>query len=314
MEVAGIVFHQVVLMFCLIGIGVFLAKKRMVSMEAARSFSSILLKVISPCLLINAYRQERTPERTAGLLLAFAISLAFHVIAIVVSRVFIRKDPEGRHRLERMGAVYSNCGFMAFPVLQALMGSEGVFYATAFVGVFNVVLWIEGITTLIPDMKLSLKKCIVNPGCIAVIIGMITYFFQIPYPSFVGETIEYMASMNTPLSMIITGIFLAQVAPAAIVKDWRIWRCMVLRTLAAPGIFLLLEAALGVHQWFPIAEMACIVTTLCAACPAAASIILLPAAFGSEEDGERGAQIMAFTTLVSVVTLPLMTFLTYRML
>ena len=293
MEVAGIVFHQVVLMFCLIGMGVFLAKKRMVSMEAARSFSSILLKVISPCLLINAYRQERTPERTAGLLLAFAISLAFHVIAIAVSRIFIRKDPEGRHRLERMGAVYSNCGFMAFPVLQALMGSEGVFYATAFVGVFNVVLWIEGITTLIPDMKLSLKKCIVNPGCIAVIIGMITYFFQIPYPSFVGETIEYMASMNTPLSMIITGIFLA---------------------LAAPGIFLLVEAALGVHQWFPIAEMACIVTTLCAACPAAASIILLPAAFGSEEDGERGAQIMAFTTLVSVVTLPLMTFLTYRML
>lgn len=184
--------------------------------------------MISPCLLINAYRQERTPERTAGLLLAFAISLAFHVIAIAVSRIFIRKDPEGRHRLERMGAVYSNCGFMAFPVLQALMGSEGVFYATAFVGVFNVVLWIEGITTLIPDMKLSLKKCIVNPGCIAVIIGMITYFFQIPYPSFVGETIEYMASMNTPLSMIITGIFLAQVAPAAIVKDWRIWRCMVL--------------------------------------------------------------------------------------
>lgn len=93
MEVAGIVFHQVVLMFCLIGMGVFLAKKRMVSMEAARSFSSILLKVISPCLLINAYRQERTPERTAGLLLAFAISLAFHVIAIVVSRVFIRKEP-----------------------------------------------------------------------------------------------------------------------------------------------------------------------------------------------------------------------------
>lgn len=38
MEVAGIVFHQVVLMFCLIGMGVFLAKKRMVSMEAARVF------------------------------------------------------------------------------------------------------------------------------------------------------------------------------------------------------------------------------------------------------------------------------------
>ncbi|MDO5423105.1 MAG: AEC family transporter [Eubacteriales bacterium] len=314
MEVAGIVFHQVVLMFCMIAIGFFLAKKKMVTAEAARSFSSVLLKVVCPCLLINAYRQPKTDERTAGLLFAFGLAIVFHVIAVVVSRILIRKDEQNRYRLERMGAVYSNCGFMAFPILEALMGQEGIFYATAFVGIFNIVLWTEGIKTLIPETKLGLKKCILNPGCIAVIIGMITYFFEISYPSFLGETIEYVASMNTPLSMIITGIFLADVSFSATVRDKGVWKSMLTRTLIAPGIFLLLEALLRVDQWFAVAGMASIVTTICASCPSAASIILLPASNGMDEEGRQGAQIMAFTTLVSILTLPLMTFFTYQLL
>ncbi|MDY3919645.1 MAG: AEC family transporter [Candidatus Limivivens sp.] len=314
MEVAGIVFHQVVLMFCMIGIGLFLTKKKMVTEAAARNFSSILLKVVCPCLLINAYRQPKTAERTQGLLFAFGLAIVFHLLAIGISRFLIRKDEQNRYRLERMGAVYSNCGFMAFPILDALFGQDGIFYATAFVGVFNVVLWTDGIKTLMPETKLNLKKCILNPGCVSVIIGMITYFLEISYPSFLGETIEYMASMNTPLSMLITGIFLAQVSVPETLKSGRVWRSMATRVLIAPGVFLLLEALLGVKNWFPIAGMASIVTTICASCPSAASIILLPASFGKDEEGRQGAQIMAFTTLVSIGTLPLMTFLAYHLL
>ena len=309
MEVVTIVVHQVTIMFLLIAVGIILLKKNIVTLAATRAFCNVLLIIVVPSMMINSYHQPFSAEKTFGLLIAFILAVAVHFLAVAISRLLIRKDEANRYRIERLGAVYSNCGFMGFPVLAALLGTEGVFYGTAFNAVFNIFIWIEGIGTLQDGKKLGLKKSILNPGCIAVMIGLIIYFTQIPIPKQITETVAYLGSMNAPLAMLVTGMFLASVSPREIIKDWRTMKVAFLRTLFIPLLFLGCLTLLGVSGWFPGSEKACIAIAVSASCPAAASIILIPASLGM--DGSQGAKILAFSTLLSIITLPLMSFLAF---
>ena len=56
--------------------------------------------------------------------------------------------------IERFSSVYSNCGFMGIPLVNAMFGSEGVFYLTAFITVFNILAWTHGII-IISGEKIS---------------------------------------------------------------------------------------------------------------------------------------------------------------
>ncbi len=38
----------------------------------------------------------------------------------------------------RFGCMFSNAAYMGFPLIQALFGSEGLIYASAFVTAFNI--------------------------------------------------------------------------------------------------------------------------------------------------------------------------------
>ncbi len=48
-----------------------------------------------------------------------------------------------------------------------------------------------------------------NPVLIAVVIGLVIYLCQIPVPEVIEQPLALIGNMNTPLSMIITGMMIA---------------------------------------------------------------------------------------------------------
>lgn len=306
MELAVIVAHQIVIMFLLIGIGIIVLKKGIVTIESTKNYSNFLLMIVTPALIINAYQRELVKEQLEGLIFSFILAIIFHILSIIVVKLIIRKRKSTDYKVEQMGAIYSNCGFMGFPVLSALLGQDGMLYGTAFVGIFNIFLWTNGISLLSKGTKkLSIKKIFLNPGVIGVIVGLILYFTQIKLPSVIGESIGYIASLNTPLAMIITGVFLANVDMKATLKNINIYKSVLLRILILPLMMLILIKITNFENWISGGYEVALSHIISCSCPAASSTILLVTKMNL--NSEHGAELVAISTLLCVITIPILT-------
>lgn len=308
MREALLVGGQVLMIYIYIAIGIFCIKKKIVTPESGKNFSSFLLTIITPCLMIDCYLRPMQAEHLKGLGLAFLFSIIFHVIAIVGSCLLIRKREDEKYKIERLAAIYSNCGFMALPLIEVAVGETGLFYGVAFISVFNILIWSNGIQIITGKKGFSVKKIFLNPGFLGFAAGILLYFTQIPVPDLLKQTISSLADMNTPLAMISTGIFLANVDIKSSLTDKHIYWASFLRLILFPLFTLCLMKVLGVHNWMSGADQVAMTVIIGSSCGAAASVTLFPAKFGM--NGEYGAQIIALSTLFSVITIPLLTVLT----
>ena len=306
MDSSLIVFHQVGVMALLIAIGLISVKKKLISTSIVKELSNILLYLVVPALLIRSYSKEIKKEELIGLGFAFLLSILFHIVAILISKIF------KNNMIEKLGMIYSNCGFMAFPILSVVLGDKGVFYGAAFVAIFNIMIWTSGLKMLTGDKKLNLKKSILNPGCVAAFLGIITYCLQINYPKIVSDTMDFLAALNTPLAMLCIGVLLSKIKWKAILKDINLLKVTFIKNIFIPIIFILLIVVMHLPSINETARQVCITIILCGACPAASSISIIPASL--DMDGERGAEIVAITTLFSIITLPLVSYITFKIL
>ncbi len=306
MTEALLVFQQISIMFILIGIGIFLTKKGLLTEAGSQQLSHILLLVVVPALIIHSFVRPLELKMAKGLLMAFILAIFFHLLAIACSRL-IKGPDKTEESIARMGAIYSNCGFMAFPILNVLYGSKGIFYGTAFVAVFNLFLWSNGVQLIKPQEKISIKKCLLNPGCIPVMIGLCSYFLQIPYPKTIISVMSYLSGANTPLAMIIIGIFLADSTGKTLFKDSLAWKASIFRTLLIPLFFLFFAFFLNLLIKTEEVKIVILCIAVCGACPAASSIILIPSSMGLS--GKKAAKIIFLSTLLSIITMPFITML-----
>ena len=201
-----VVGTQVFILFILIGIGFVGTKAGIIKKEGVSTITEIMLYIVTPCVIIHAFQRDFEPSLLKGFLIAFGAAILSHVICIILGKLFIQNEDDDKKRLFRFGVIFSNCGFMSLPLLDALLGSEGVFYGASYVAVFNLFLWSYGLVLM--DTKggaLSVKKILLNPGVIPVVIGLIFFFTSFRLPNIIGIPVEYLAALNTPVPMLVIG-------------------------------------------------------------------------------------------------------------
>ena len=120
-----IVLNQVIIMALLILTGVICYKTNIISSEASKSLSSLVLMVVNPIVIIVSYQVDFDKRLLKGLLLSLLFSVISMAAAIILSIIFLRKKGE-RLPLERFSCIYSNCGFMGIPLVKGVYGAEGV--------------------------------------------------------------------------------------------------------------------------------------------------------------------------------------------
>lgn len=299
-KIASIVSIQVFVMFTLIIMGYILTKTGTISKKGASDMSGILLTVVTPCVLIRTYQTKLDLASVHGLIYAFIASFVIHFILIAVSAVFFRgiKDEETQ-KIDRFSSIYSNCGFMAIPLLQAAFGNRGVFYGSAYLAVFNILSWSHGIHLYAGKSgSMSVKKIFLNPGIIGTLIALVLYFLQIKLPSVVMSVVNYTADLNTPLAMLLLGSFLARTNIVSAFKNPQIYAVSLLRLILAPIIAIVLFALFKTDHSIALAIL------ISASCPTATLTALFAEKF--DMNAAYGSQISAITTLYSIITIPLM--------
>ena len=299
MELAITVAIQVLIIFVLISVGFVLTKTKIINEKGVKQLTDILLITVTPCVIIKAYQREFHAELLKGLIMAMLASAIIHIIASAVSVVFFKKEDTVKYRVSRFAAVCSNCGFMAIPLLSAALGDDGVFYGSAYLVVFTLFYWTYGVYICTEDVKrcFSMRSIILNPGVIGVIIGLVLFFAQIKLPYVISEGVSYMASLNTPLAMLILGSFLEKVDIKSAVKNISLYIVCFLRLILIPFISIFVLWVLRID-----AEIAKTVL-ICAACPVATVTSLFAAKF--KLDSIYASETVAVSTVLSIITIPL---------
>lgn len=300
------VILEVAVILILILVGYFTVKKGMFTKESLGSITSFLLYIVTPCLIVSSFLSAESGKLDGWTLLLAAVLPALSiVISIALSYLFFRKEPSGRRRVLRFSMIFCNVGFMGIPLVEGIVGSEGVLYGSFFIAVFNIFCWTYGYV-MMGGGKVRLKALLLNPGVIGIVIGLPLYLLDVPVPALFVEPVELISALNTPLAMIVVGGYIAQVKLRAFVSDLAVYKMAVLRLVVAPLLYLALVWLLRPDETLLMS------TVIQAATPVAANCMLFAVQYDS--DAELASKSVAVSTALSVVTIPLLTVLVQALL
>lgn len=300
------VILEVAVILILIVIGYFTVKKGMFTKESLGSITSFLLYIVTPCLIVSSFLSAESGKLDGWTLLLAAVLPALSiVISTALSYLFFRKEPSGRRRVLRFSMIFCNVGFMGIPLVEGIVGSEGVLYGSFFIAVFNIFCWTYGYV-MMGGGKVRLKALLLNPGVIGIVIGLPLYLLDVPVPALFVEPVELISALNTPLAMIVVGGYIAQVKLRAFVSDLAVYKMAVLRLVVAPLLYLALVWLLRPDETLLMS------TVIQAATPVAANCVLFAVQYDS--DAELASKSVAVSTALSVVTIPLLTVLVQALL
>ena len=293
---AAVVTEKIIEMFLILLGGVIVYKAGLIDDKTVPKLSNLLLMFISPLLIFQSYQMEFEMRLFYGLLWTLTASAVTFAVTIVLSELLFRKKGE-RTPVEKIAVIYSNSGFIGLPLINGIIGSEGIFYMTAYLTVFNLLLWTHGV--LVMGSAGSFKemcKNLLTPTIIAIFAGVVCFVTQLRLPDVFANPIQMIGNMNTPLSMFITGMIIAGSDIKGLVYNKNIWYIILVRQLVIPAV------CFGVFSLFHVTGMAAQVVLLLEACPSAAITSVFAVQFGYDENLAAGAVVI--TTFLSILTLP----------
>ena len=241
--------QQILTLYLLLVVGFVLGKVKLLDDRASVALSSLVMYVVSPCMMVVAFQRplEHTALHNFGVVTG--VSAVLHVVFIAAAMLLIRDRDRERQNCLRFAAVFSNCGFMGYPLMAALLGSIGVFYGSAYVIVFTILSWTWGVYVITGDRsQLRLKPLLLNPGVISVVLAMALYLGQVTMPEPLMVPINYLADLNTPLPMLVVGYQLSHANFKAALQGISSWVTLVLRLLVLPLASLGICLALNVSH------------------------------------------------------------------
>ena len=290
-----ILLKQIIIMFMLMGVGVALYKLKYITDQGAKEFGNVLLRIIIPSVIIKSYIVEFTPEKFRDMWMSTGLALLGLLLAMAVSAVVYGK----RKPIENFASSYSNTGFIGIPLTQAVFGSEAVFYVAAYVTLLNLFQWTYGVFIMTGETEnIKPKNLVTNPMLVSMVIGLVIFLFSIPVHETVVKTIGFLASMNTPVAMLVLGVFLAKADIKDIFLDYKIYPCMAMRLLVIPLI------TLGVFYFLPVDNTTMVMSVLIAACTSVGGNIAI---FAQQYDRNYllAIKTVCLSTILSIVTIPL---------
>lgn len=292
-----LVGQQVLILFILIAVGFVMGKRGIIGAGRARLLADIALMVATPCVIVRSFTNI-SADRLPDLLVAVAVCLLIHGVFIAIAHLIFR-GKEARARVLRLTAVLSNAGFMALPLQEAVLGADGVFYGSAYVAVFNLVLWTYGLVTMNKGGGgISVKKLLSNPGLIGLAGGILVMLLPFPLPEVIGGPINHLANLNTPLPMLFIGYYLSTVDFGKVLKRPIYFASCGVRLIVAPVVAGAILYACGVRGALFVSMM------IAATAPVATATTMFAARY--DGDNETAVNTVALSTLLSLVTMPLL--------
>ncbi|MCQ2579172.1 MAG: AEC family transporter [Treponemataceae bacterium] len=292
-----IIGQQVLILFIMIFVGFICAKRSFFSEEGIKCITNFVLYIIIPCVIINSFHREFDSAMMGNLLKAFFAAVFVHSLNIIVVNLLVHDKDECRERVLKFASIFSNCGYMALPLQEVLLGQDGVFLGAVFIAVFNIFNWTYGLFLMGgKGTKISFKTVFLNPGVIGIIIGLLFFLTPLKLPHILLAPLQSFASMNTPLPTIVIGFYLARVPGLSVLKDAKLCLALLLRLVILPVAEMILLYLFGLRG----SLLASIV--IAASAPCAANTAMFAGKFG--RDTSLSVTLVSVSTLFSILTMP----------
>lgn len=301
-----LLLQQMIVLFILMVMGYFLKKKGIFSGDTCKAVSWLVVHVANPALILSGSISRTEPVSLGGLGLCLGVAVLVFAGLILIAAVGtpLFRVPQKSRGTYRVMMVFSNIGFMGFPVIRAVYGSDALLYASLFMIPYNLLLYTYGIEEMrgfgAGDRKISWKK-ILNIGVVSCIVSLAVAVFRIQAPEFVETTVSSLSGLTAPLSMMVIGASMTDIRVKELFADGKLIAFSVLKLVALPvaGMFLL---GLFVRDELLLGVSLVVLST-----PVGSMTAMLAQQYGG--DYEVNARGVALTTLLSVVTMPLVSLL-----
>jgi malate permease and related proteins len=293
------IIESILTLFILIAIGYIAYRTGVITRFGVTGLSSLLVNITLPCLIIESMQVPVTPDRVHEIAIIFMIELVVYGISFIAAFLvpYLLSGSQFETGVFRFMLIFSNLGFMGYPVCQALFGHESLFYVTLINIPFGLLVFTVGVFLLRPDLaKNPDLKRILSPGLVSSLLGLLLFFAGVTIPSPLSDSISMLGSVTTPLAMIVIGALLAPLPFCSMFGDFRIWVVSAFRL----GIIPL--AVLFLLRPFISDLLLLSVPVLLAAMPIAANTVLLAEEYGV--NAEIASKGVFFSTILSLVTIP----------
>ena len=305
MQISLLLMEEIIKLFVIMFMGYAVVKAGLMKSSESKSVSVILVYLVIPCVIIKAFQVDYTPDVQKGLFLAIAAAVAVHILFLLITiplKKIFQMDV-----IEQATSIYSNAGILVIPLVQELLGQDYVIYSSAYIAVQLILLWTQGKNMLCEEEKLEWKKIFLNVNIISIIAGIVLFLFRIKLPAGVQDVLGMMNNMIGPLGMLLAGMAIAEVPLKSIFTKKRNYLSVALRLLLYPVLGLFLMKAIQIVVNLENSSQILLTVYLACVTPACASVTSMAQLY--DKDAAYASSLYVLTTLLSIVTMPVMVYL-----
>ena len=304
-----VLITRILLLFLMILPGFVLRKRWMLSAEASKGMSNLVLYVAQPALIVASFLRPFDMEILKNALGVFVFAFLTNGFGCAAVLLLFKKAPERRRQVLRFSVAFANVLFMGLPVVTGVFGPDAAIYASVYTLWFNIFVWSVGAMFYTGDKSyISAKHMFLNPSSLAAFAGILLFVTGAqPYvPQVICDGLDMLGGVVAPLSMIVIGIRFAEVDLKSIFNDKYMYIFSAYRLIGGPVaafVFLkLAELLFGYHN-----EMVTFIIIVLCSTPTASITGMFAEKFNA--DAAYASKCVSVNTVFSLITMPLMALL-----
>ena len=302
---AFLLFEQIASLFLCLCAGFLLVKLGLLRSSDSRILNIVCVYLIFPCVYIKAFQLPLTDEIRSGFLFALIFGSIIQLILILIMRLAAK--PLRLNPIDRASVIFSNAANLNFPLIAAIFGEEWVIYGSAYAFVHTILYWTVCVNLISGQSVRDWKKVLLNHNIIFILIAILLMITGIPIPKILNDTINSVAAMIGPFSMILIGIILGGIDLRTALLNKKVYLVAFLKLIAVPALILLLMRLCRLSSYVVNGEKIVYILFLAVIAPSGALVTQIAQLY--HQDAEYASAINVVTTLLCIVTMPLMTWI-----
>lgn len=288
-------------------IGTLGKKAGIITEGVSAGLSKMMINLILPCSVFSAFFERIPDDILKSSVLMILITIAVHLLYILAGVLLYRKKPALQQPVLRFAILCPNSNFMGMPVIGGIYGAEGIFLLSVALLPARIFILSIGIAYFVAGKSSGrMKRLLKSPPLWAVDLGLLVVWLKITLPVPLENAIASLGNCTTPLSMILIGCVISDLKLKMFLNK-EIWKLCFWRLLEMPLVVLAMLKLVGITQ-AAVAGVSVVLSAL----PAGAMTVMFTKEY--EKDGLLAAACVISSTLLSVLTIPLVYLLCARII
>ena len=244
------VLKQMTMIAVLVGIGIFLQKRKVLDKQATPVISRIVVDICNPALIVSTILTGNITVTHEEFLKGVGISACVYLLFILVGYTIpgIIGVPKDERKFYTIMSIYGNVGFLGIPVARAILPENAMLYVIICNVFYCLLFYTHGVIALSSGKEKMNPKKLLSPGVLMSLLALVIFWFDLKLPEVVVKTVDYIGCPTVFLSMILLG---ASVARSNVIKEMKslpLWLYIAIRLVLVPVATVLVLKGIGAPE------------------------------------------------------------------